>query len=148
MDAVALRFSNVYGPFSAHKNNAIPNFITRCLRGEPLEIYGDGSQTRDFIHVDDLCEAITRSLSADGLAGEVLQLGTEVETSVLELVKLIQEATGATGEVVFRERRAGEVHRSRTEISKAKRMLGFAPSIELADGLARTTAWYRDHLGD
>ena len=65
MKTAALRFSNVYGPYSLHKDNAIPNFIRRCLRGERLEIYGDGSQTRDFIHVHDLCDGIIAAVTAD-----------------------------------------------------------------------------------
>jgi UDP-glucose 4-epimerase len=144
LHAVALRFSNVYGAFSAHKNNAVPNFIKRCLRGEPLDIFGDGSQTRDFIHVDDLCDGILRGVIATGLGGEVFQLGTGVETSILDLAKLVQDATATTAEMRFEPRRAGEVHRSRTEISKAQRLLGFSPRIPLAGGLERTAAWYRD----
>ena len=146
MQTCALRFSNVYGPYSLHKDNAIPNFIRRCLRGERLEIYGDGSQTRDFIHVDDLCAGIMAAVSADGIGGEVLQLGTSVETSVAELARLIQEVTGAEAEIDFEERRAGEVYKSRVDISKAQRLLDFNPVIELREGLAQTAEWYRKAL--
>src|SRR2546430_4578 len=69
LHTVALRFSNVYGPFSAHKRNAVPNFVKRCLTGEPIVIYGDGSQTRDFVYVEDLCDAIHRALTTGGIAG-------------------------------------------------------------------------------
>jgi UDP-glucose 4-epimerase len=144
MHTVALRFSNVYGPFSTHKNNAIPNFIKRCLQGEPLHIYGDGSQTRDFIHVDDLCDGIVRGLTAENVAGEVFQLGTARETSVAALARLVQEAVGGRSEILFEPRRAGEVYKSRVDISKARRLLGFEPKIELPAGLASTAAWYRD----
>jgi UDP-glucose 4-epimerase len=146
METAALRFSNVYGPHSLHKDNAIPNFIRHCLAGERLEIYGDGTQTRDFIHVHDLCDGIIGAVTADGVAGEVFQLGTSVETSVVELAQLIQEVTGAEAEIDFEERRAGEVHRSRVDISKARRLLGFEPAIALRDGLAQTAGWYRDAL--
>jgi UDP-glucose 4-epimerase len=71
MHTVSLRFSNVYGPASIHKNNAIPNFIKASLRGEPIHIYGDGQQTRDFIYVDDLCDAIILAVEADDVAGVV-----------------------------------------------------------------------------
>jgi UDP-glucose 4-epimerase len=142
MSTCALRFSNVYGPYSLHKDNAIPNFIRRCLRGERLEIFGDGSQTRDFIHVDDLCAGIVAAVSADGIAGEVFQLGTSVETSVNELARLIQEVTGAETEIDFEERRAGEVYKSHVDITKAQRLLGFQPVIELRDGLAQTAEWF------
>ena len=142
MQTAALRFSNVYGPYSLHKDNAIPNFIRRCLRGERLEIYGDGSQTRDFIHVHDLCAGIVGAVTADGIGGEVFQLGTSVETSVVRLAQLIQEVTGAEAEIDFEERRAGEVYKSRVDISKAQRLLGFNPVIELRDGLAQTAEWF------
>jgi UDP-glucose 4-epimerase len=146
MSTVALRFSNVYGPYSLHKDNAIPNFIRRCLRGERLEIYGDGSQTRDFIHVHDLCDGIIAAVRADEIGGEVFQLGTSVETSVTELARLIQEVTGADTEIDYEERRAGEVYKSRVDITKAQRLLGFEPKIELRDGLAQTAEWYRKTL--
>jgi UDP-glucose 4-epimerase len=145
MDAVALRFSNVYGPFSAHKKNAVPSFIKRCLTGEPPTIYGDGSQTRDFIHVDDLCEAIHRSAIADGVAGEVFQIASGVETSVAGLAELVRDLAGGTGEIRFEPKRPGEVYRSSVDISKARRVLGFEPTIELKEGLARTADWYREH---
>jgi UDP-glucose 4-epimerase len=146
MTTVALRFSNVYGPYSLHKDNAIPNFIRRCLRGERLEIYGDGSQTRDFIHVHDLCDGIIGAVTADGIGGEIFQLGTSVETSVVELARLIQEVTDADAEIDFEERRAGEVYKSCVDITKAQRLLGFEPAIELRDGLAQTAEWYRKAL--
>ena len=142
----ALRFSNVYGPYSLHKDNAIPNFIRRCLRGERLEVYGDGSQTRDFIHVHDLCDGIIAAVTADGIGGEIFQLGTSVETSVLQLAQLIQEVTRAEAEIDFEERRAGEVYKSCVDISKAQRLLGFQPAIELREGLAQTAQWYREAL--
>ena len=146
MQTSALRFSNVYGPYSLHKDNAIPNFIRRCLKGERLEVYGDGSQTRDFIHVQDLCDGIIGAVTADGIGGEIFQLGTSVETSVVELAQLIQEVTGAEVEIDFEERRAGEVYKSRVDISKAQRLLGFQPVIELREGLAMTAEWYRKAL--
>ena len=145
MQTAALRFSNVYGPFSAHKKNAVPNFIKRCLNGEPIEIFGDGSKTRDFIHVDDLSDAIVRALTTDGIAGEVFQLATGIETSVLELAGLVQSATGAANEVSFGEGLAGEVYKSRADISKITKVLGFEPSIPLPEGLAQTASWYREH---
>jgi UDP-glucose 4-epimerase len=146
MQSAALRFSNVYGPYSLHKDNAIPNFIRRCLRGERLEIYGDGSQTRDFIHVHDLCDGIVAAVTADGIGGEIFQLGTSVETSIAQLARLIQEVTGAEVDIDYEERRAGEVYKSRVDISKAQRLLDFQPAIELREGLALTAEWYRKAL--
>ena len=146
MHTVALRFSNVYGPYSDHKKNAIPNFIKRSLNGEPLEIFGDGSQTRDFIYVDDLCDGIVRSLTSERAAGEVFQLATNVETSVTELAALIQKVTGTAAELQFEAARSGEVYKSRADIAKARRLLGFEPQVSLEEGLARTTEWFRERL--
>ena len=142
MHTVALRFANVYGPFSRHKPNAVPLFIARALGGEPLEIYGDGSQTRDFIYVEDLCEGIYRALTAENAAGEVFQLGTGVETSVRRLADTIHDALGGT-EVVFKPARSGEVKRSRVDVSKARSMLSFEASVQLREGVERTAQWFR-----
>jgi UDP-glucose 4-epimerase len=145
MDTVALRFSNVYGPFSVHKKNAVPNFIKRCLGNEPLVIYGDGSQTRDFIHVDDLCEAIVRSMTTAGVGGEVFQVATGVETSIGGLAEVIRGIVGGESEVRFEPKRPGEVHRSSVDISKIRRVLGFEPHVALKAGIDRTADWYREH---
>jgi UDP-glucose 4-epimerase len=145
MDTVALRFSNVYGPYSAHKKNAIPNFIKQGLLGKPIEIYGDGGQTRDFIFVEDLCDAIRRALVAEDVGGEVFQVATGTETSIADLAKACQRVVGGPEEIRFEPARTGEVYRSSVDISKIRRKLGFEPRVELEDGLARTAAWYREH---
>jgi UDP-glucose 4-epimerase len=145
MLAVSLRFSNVYGPASVNKNNAIPNFIKASLQQESIHIYGDGQQTRDFIYVDDLCNAIVMAVQAEDVAGEVFQLATGRETSVMELVELIGGVIGFSPEVSFEPRRAGEVYKSRVDISKVRRKLGFEPRVSLEEGLDRTVAWYRTH---
>jgi UDP-glucose 4-epimerase len=145
METVALRFSNVYGAFSPHKKNAVPNFIKRGLTGDPIVIYGDGAQTRDFIFAEDLCDAIHRALITDGIGGEVFQVATGVETSVLALASLVQQVLGSQEEIRFEPRRAGEVYKSSVDISKISRALGFRPRVQLEQGLARTADWYRDH---
>ena len=142
----ALRFSNVYGPFSLHKKwNAVPSFIKRCLAGETLTIYGDGTQTRDFVHVDDLSDCIHRATTTDGISGEVFQVATGVETSILDLAELVRKVTGADVDIEFGPRREGEVYRTSVDISKARRVLGYEPGVPLKDGIARTAEWYREH---
>jgi UDP-glucose 4-epimerase len=145
MHTVSLRFSNVYGPWSTHKNNAIPNFIKATLTRQPLKIFGDGSQSRDFIYVDDLCQAIFLATGADNIKGEVFQVATGVETSVLELIEAVQGAVGTATDVEFGERRSGEVYKSRADISKISARLGFTPRVDLGEGLRRTADWYRDN---
>jgi UDP-glucose 4-epimerase len=145
MHAVSLRFSNVYGPVSVNKNNAIPNFIKALLKKEPLHIYGDGQQSRDFIYVDDLCDAILLAVGSDDVRGEVFQLATGRETSVLELIEIIGQVMDVRPEISFEPRRAGEVYKSRVDITKVQRKLGFEPRVSLEEGLDRTVAWFRTH---
>lgn len=146
MQTAALRFSNVYGPFSLRKKgNAVPNFVRRCLSNEPMVIYGDGTQTRDFIHVDDLCDCIHRAATTDGLAGDVFQVAMGVETAIADLAELVQKVTGAASEILFEPKRAGEIHRSWADISKARRILGFNPQVDLEQGIGQTVAWYKEN---
>lgn len=146
MQTAALRFSNVYGPFSLRKKgNAVPNFVRRCLSNEPMVIYGDGTQTRDFIHVDDLCDCIHRAATTDGLAGDVFQVAMGVETAIADLAELVQKVTGAASEIQFEPKRAGEIHRSWADISKARRVLGFNPQVDLEQGIGQTVAWYKEN---
>jgi UDP-glucose 4-epimerase len=146
MNAVSLRFSNVYGPYSQHKGlNAVPTFIKRSLRNQVIEIFGDGSQTRDFIYVDDVCAVIQQCLTTDGLAGEIFQLGTGVETSIRDLARIVQETTGVSTNIQFRDRRPGEIYKSHVDISKAREVLGFKPRLDIRHGVAKTTDWYREN---
>lgn len=146
MQTAALRFSNVYGPFSLRKKgNAVPNFIRRCLSNEPMVIYGDGTQTRDFIYVDDLCDCIHRATTTDGLAGDVFQVAMGVETAIADLAELVQKVTGAESEIQFEPKRAGEIHRSWADISKARRVLGFNPQVDLEQGIRQTVDWYKQN---
>ena len=94
---VALRFGNVYGPLSGHKNSVVARFIKRAMDGEVLEIYGDGTQTRDFIFVDDLIRAVRLSATTEGVGGEVFQIATSAETTVQELTDKLLPALAAAG---------------------------------------------------
>ncbi len=145
LPTVALRFSNVYGPRSGHKGSVVAKFINRALAGEVLEIWGDGSQTRDFIYIDDLVEAIVRAVRAD-VGGEVFQIATHRETTVSEitemLVELIEERTGLRPEIRHGDRMKGEIQRNFSDVSKAKRVLGWEPTTELREGLATTLDWF------
>ncbi|MGH3113145.1 MAG: SDR family NAD(P)-dependent oxidoreductase, partial [Gaiellaceae bacterium] len=86
LEAVAVRFSNAYGPRSAHKGNVIPLFMRRILDGRELVVYGDGTQTRDFVFVTDLAEGLLRAAEADGIGGEIFQLASGGETSLNDLI--------------------------------------------------------------
>jgi UDP-glucose 4-epimerase len=145
MDAVAVRFSNAYGPRSARKTNVIPLFIRRIMAGRPLTIYGDGTQTRDFVFVSDLAEGLVRAAETPGVGGEIFQLASGVETSLNDLVRLVGEVSGREPEVRHEPPRAGEIQRNYSLIDKARDRLGYAPEVPLAAGLRLTWDWFAEH---
>lgn len=143
---VALRFGNVYGPRSKHKSSVVAKFIKKALAGEPLEVYGDGNQTRDFIYIQDLVGAIILAARSN-LGGEVFQIATYRETTVKELtdqlVDLLKQVMPNLEVTVFYgEKRPGDVVRNYSDISKARRLLGFEPCYDLKKGLKETISWY------
>jgi UDP-glucose 4-epimerase len=142
LPVVALRFANVYGPMSQHKKGVITNFIRNALGGEPIVIYGDGTATRDFLYVDDLCEGICAAIDAP-LDDEVIHLASGEETSINELARLVLELAGA-GELPIRyeERRRGEVERTFAKPNYAAEVLGFTPRHSLPEGLKKTVDWF------
>jgi UDP-glucose 4-epimerase len=139
---IVLRFSNVYGPNCDHKRSVVAEFLRRALQRKPLVIYGNGRQTRDFLHVDDVCRALRISLKSP--SSGVFQLGTGVETSVARLANLVQKATGTKLEVERRPARPGEAARNFVDPSLARRILRWEPRIGLLDGLTSTFAWMRE----
>jgi UDP-glucose 4-epimerase len=148
LPTVALRFSNVYGPFSYHKGSVVAALAKQALDGEPLTVYGDGSQTRDFVFVEDLCRGIGSAVADRGDASDrgrstVLHLGSGVETTVLEVAGMIATRFGGVP-IDHQPARAGDVPRSGADISAARRQLDFAPSTTLDQGLDRTVAWFRE----
>jgi UDP-glucose 4-epimerase len=142
---VALRFGNVYGPGSAHKESVVAKFIRHALAGENLPIYGDGSQTRDFIFVGDLVGAIRAALVAPDVAGEVFQIATARETTVGEMAAALVAALTAEGlpapAIELRAARIGDVGRNFADTSKARARLGWAATTGLHDGLRETVRW-------
>lgn len=140
MECVSLRFSNVYGPRSFHKGSVVAAFMKNILNGRPLDIYGDGSQTRDYVYVDDLCDGIIAALGAD--VSGAIQLGTGKPTSLFELVTLLREATGESVQVVHHPFRAGEVLNTWCRIDRARALIGYSPDTALIDGLRTTWCWF------
>lgn len=139
---VALRFTNLYGPRCGHKGSVVAAFMKRVMADEPLVVYGDGTQTRDFLYVDDLNGALLAAIERPP-AGELIQLGTGVETSINELVEQITAVFPDRAVRVVREPpRAGEIQRSWSDITKARELLGYAPRTKLADGLAAVRDWF------
>jgi len=144
---VALRFANVYGPWSARKQGAMTVFFRAIHSAEPIVIYGDGSASRDYTHVDDIASALQLALECDVPGGTVLHIASGVETTVRELAHLCCEAAGAPGHPVeYRPKRPGEVGRNFASYDLAKSMLGYVPSINLDDGIRATWRWYQESV--
>ncbi len=143
MHCCALRFSNVYGPRSFHKGSVVAQFYRNIRNAAPLIVYGDGSQTRDFVYVDDISAGIWRALQTTEAAG-VFQLGSGLGTSVNELLALMRQTVppGRFPKVEYRSARSGEIEHTFTDIRHARESLGYAPAIVLKEGLARTWAWF------
>ena len=142
LKTVALRFGNVYGPGSHHKNSVVAKFIKQALAGKTLAVYGDGNQTRDFIYIEDIVDAIYRAATVPGLGGDVFQIATQREHTVLEVLALIRaelkQARGIDIRATHEPERAGEVRRNFSDVSHAKAKLGFAPAVELPEGIRLT----------
>jgi UDP-glucose 4-epimerase len=148
VETVALRFGNVYGPGSNHKNSAVARFIKQAMRGEPLEIYGDGTQTRDFIYINDLIRAIRLSATVEGIGGEAFQIATNAETTVGELVEkllpILREAGIPEPDLRCGTPRSGDVKRNYSDTTKAQELLGWRAEVGLNEGLKSTVAWFAD----
>lgn len=146
IDTVMLRFGNVYGPGSVHKSSVVAKFIRQALEGKTLEIYGDGKQTRDFIYIDDLIDAVLLSVTVPGIGGEAFQIATSRETTVGEmtekLVNELRDAGVANIKMMNSETRLGDVKRNYSDTSKAKKMLGWQPKIGLDEGLKKTIQYF------
>lgn len=147
IDTVALRFSNVYGQLSTKKDSVVAKFIKLALEDRPLEIFGDGTQTRDFIHIDDLIRAVRLAGSVEGIGGETFQIATAHETSIDEIVQLLTRLFKQLPDkrnitVRYSASRQGDVKRNFSDTSKAASMLGWRPEISLYDGLERTIKWF------
>jgi len=147
LNTIALRFGNVYGPRSGHKNSVVAKFIRQAFRGETLTVYGDGTQTRDFIYIDDLVDAILKA-SLVQAGGEIIQIATNREHTVneiLEYVKVIfQEDYNINVQSTHAPPRKGEVMRNYSDISKARKLLDWEPSSDIQDNLRKTVEWFWD----
>jgi UDP-glucose 4-epimerase len=152
IETVVLRFSNVYGPNSLHKESVVAKFIKEVMEGEEIEIYGDGNQTRDYIYIDDLTSAIIKAVHIDGIGGEVFQVATNVETSVDSLVRIIlceiSKRMSVVSKVVNSPKRLGDVTRNFSDVTKARKILSWKPSVSLEDGIQKTVDYYIEKVNE
>ena len=147
LEVAALRYFNVFGARQSPSGGyaaAIPIFVQRTLDGAPITIHGDGLQTRDFVHVDNVVSANLLASRAEDAPGGVFNIGSGVQTSILELTQKIAEVVGSPTSVTHSEARHGDVRHSVADISMAERVLGYTPDVDLMAGLERTVSWQRE----
>jgi len=146
LQTVTTRYFNVFGPRqdpSSPYSGVISIFISAlCERRRPT-IYGDGEHTRDFTYVANVVDGVLRACTADNASGEVINVATSGRISLNTLFNTIRNLVGSTVEPIYAEPRAGDVKDSQADISKAKRVLGYQPSVTFEAGLAKTVEWYR-----
>ncbi|MFO7872569.1 MAG: NAD-dependent epimerase/dehydratase family protein [Candidatus Undinarchaeales archaeon] len=142
LDSIILRFTNVYGQKSAHKRNIMNIFIERIEQGKPLTVFGDGTTTRDYVHVNDVCRALILCLEKE-ISGETIHVSSGKETSINDLINALEKVTEKDFEVKNEPARTGEILRNYSKIEKAKKVLGFEPKISLEEGLRQTYRWFK-----
>lgn len=148
LNSVALRFSNVYGPGSDAKNSVIAKFIKNVIKSQPIKVFGDGRQTRDFIYVDDLTNAILLSMEYDRNGSEIFQIATSCETSITELLsklgRVFEQHNVKMLDVGYDAMPRGDVMRNFSKISKAFDLLHWQPEVDMEEGLIRTVKYYME----
>lgn len=144
-DARIVRIFNTYGPHSRPSDGrVVPNLLTQALRGEPLTIYGDGTQTRSFCYVSDLVRGLLAAMFAPDTAGEVFNLGNPDEYRITDFADVIERLFGTALPLQYRPLPVDDPTRRRPDIGKARRELGWQPEVGLEEGLRATAAWYRE----
>ncbi|CAM3429552.1 NAD-dependent epimerase/dehydratase family protein [Marinicrinis lubricantis] len=151
LPVTALRFSNVFGPGQVSTNpycGVVSKFMDRYIQGEPLTIYGDGTQTRDFTYVEDAMDAVMAAAVSEQTLGQVMNVGTGIETQVNELADMIKEVIGAPEHPVTYEkgRAIDTIYRRSVDISKLTALTGWLPKYPLKQGIKLTWEWFHaDH---
>jgi UDP-glucose 4-epimerase len=147
LETVALRYFNVFGarqdPTSQYAA-VIPNFINALLANQPVTIFGDGEQSRDFTHVDNVVQANLLAIDAPDVTGKVYNVACGKRVTLNELVAELQELIGADAETIHAPKRPGDVPHSLASLERARAELGYEPEVDLREGLSRTIAHYRE----
>ena len=141
IETVSLRIFNAYGPgqhLPASHPPVVPHYLKQALRGGTLVAHGDGSQTRDYVYVDDVVSALVAAATAPNINGLVINVGSGKETSIKDLIKHVLDVTGGKAEVIYNAQTSGGVSRMRADLSLASQKLNYRPSISLAEGLRLT----------
>lgn len=145
VDARIARIFNTYGPGMLKEDRRmIVDFINQAIEGKPLTVFGDGNQTRSLCFIDDLVEGLMLLMFTENTKGEVVNLGSEDEHSVLEYANLIKKLTNSASEVILSESLpVDDPHKRKPDTAKAKRLLGWSPKVNLEDGLLQTIEYFK-----
>jgi UDP-glucose 4-epimerase len=146
METLTLRYFNVFGPRQdpgSPYSGVISLFATRLLTGRVPVIYGDGQQSRDFTYVDNVVHGNLLALAAKGLSGQVVNVATGTRVTLKQLLTMMARELGVPARVEHQPARPGDIRHSLADISRAKKLLGYRPTVDFATGLTRTIDWYR-----
>jgi nucleoside-diphosphate-sugar epimerase len=152
LETICLRYFNVFGPRQDPFGDypaVIPAFASAILRGNPLTIYGDGEQSRDFCHVDNVCDAnwLASVAPAECCDGRALNIACGYSATLNQIVIKLQELLATNVEMTYEDFRPGDVMHSLADVTRAKESIGYEPLIDFDEGLEKTIDWYRDNLG-
>ena len=146
VDVKIARIFNTYGPrMRVHDGRAIPAFISQSLQGEPLSVFGDGSQTRSFCYISDLVEGLIRLVRSD--FNEPVNLGNPTEMTILQLAEAIKTITGSAADIAYKPLPVDDPRVRQPDITRARTILNWEPSVSLDEGLSRTVDYFRAKLG-
>jgi len=149
LETISLRYFNVFGPQQDPTSQyaaAIPAFVTSILKGQPPTVYGDGEQSRDFTYIDNVIDANLLAARAKRTNGEVINIACGRAVTVNEIIDMINKLLGKNIKPRYAAPRPGDVKHSLADITAAKKLIGFTPSIQFEDGLRKAINWYRDNL--
>ena len=148
LETVVLRYFNVFGPHqdpTSHYSGVLAIFCRKMLNGEQVTIFGDGEQSRDFTYIDNVVNGnlLAAAAPAEKVAGAMMNLATGTRCSLNETFKILRGIIGYKGEPVYQEVRTGDIRESLADISRARKLLGYEPTVEFGEGLRRTVEWYQ-----
>ena len=151
LETVSLRYFNVFGPYqdpTSHYSGVLAIFCRKMLAGEQPTIYGDGEQSRDFTYIENVVRGnlLAAEAPAERVAGQMMNLATGEKTTLNRTVAILKDLTGYKGEPAYAEPRAGDIKDSLADISRAKTLLGYGPTVDFREGLRRTVEWYRSGM--
>mgnify|MGYP000543852501 CR=1 FL=1 len=143
LDARIIRIFNTYGPrLQKDDGRVISNFINQAITGKPIMVYGKGGQTRSFCYIDDQVSGLLLAMFRPRTKGEVINIGSRYEFTVKEAAEIILKMTGSKSKIVYGPMPKDDPARRKPDISKAKKLLGWAPKVKLEEGLRKTTDWF------